>query len=195
MKKFITLLLSLGLFFTLTACNDTTDNGDVTKDSTSETTLDAANDTAVNEDTTASGTTVQSGNTYDILLSNGLTVSIGGNAAAFIREAGEPIDYMEAPSCVNEGYDKVYVFDGYSISTSPDADGNEYISELSLLSDTVLIGTGLSIGSNAAELDTQFGTNYTEEFGIRTYTLSAVRVSAIVEADFIISLTLTSTRY
>ena len=193
MKKFIKLFLSLSLFLTLAACTDTPDNGEDTK--TDDTTLDVTDDTTADEDTTAENTPSKSGDTYEIVLSNGLTVCIGGNAEEFISKAGEPIDYMEAPSCVNEGYDKVYVFDGYSISTSPDADRNEYISELSLLSDTVLIGNGLSIGSGAAELDTLFGTNYTEEFGIRTYTISAVRVSAIVESDVVIGLTLTSTRY
>ncbi len=195
MKKFITLLLSLGLFLTLAACTDTPDSGEDTKSNENETTLDVTDDTTADSDTTAENPPAQSGDTYEISLSNGLTVNIGGDAAAFISEAGEPIDYMEAPSCVNEGYDKVYVFDGYSISTSPDESGNEYISELSLLSDTVLFGNGLSIGSGAAELDTLFGTNYTEEFGIRTYTLSAVRVSAIVDSDVVIGLTLTSTRY
>ena len=97
MKKFAILLLSLILFLTLVSCTDTSNNNEETKSDRDETTLDASVDTTAVEDT-AENTPAKSGDTYNIALSNGLTVTIGGDSAAFISKAGEPIDYMEAPS-------------------------------------------------------------------------------------------------
>lgn len=187
MKKIITLLLSLALFTSLTACGGTSDNSNDTNDSTDETTIDTASDTKNDEESKNTATT------YEINLSNGLTVIIGGDADAFVSVAGEPLNYTEATSCIHEGYDKVYTFDGYNVTTSPDANGNQYVADLTLLSDAVIFDNGLSIGSGAAELDALFGTEYEELYGVRTYTLDAAKISVIVDADIVTSLSVSST--
>ena len=186
MKKIITLLLSLNLLIFLASCAGTSDNSNDTGNSTNETTVDTSSDTTSPEDIENTNTT------YEITLNNGLTVVIGGDADAFVSAAGEPIDYMEAMSCIHEGYDKVYTFDGYSVTTSPDANGNQYVSDLTLLSDAVVFDNGLSIGSGAAELDELFGTEYEEQFGVRSYMLDGAKVSVIVDADIVTSISVSS---
>ncbi len=183
MKKIITLLLSLSLLTSLTACGGTSDSGNDTDEAAGETTADNVSD--INDKNT--------GTTYEISLSNGLTVIIGGNAEDFVNAAGEALEYSEAPSCIHDGYDKVYIFDGYSVTTSPDANGNQYVANLTLTSDVVLFDNGLSIGSGAAELDELFGTEYEEQFGIRTYTLDAATVAVIVDGDIVTSISVSST--
>ncbi|MBQ8249900.1 MAG: hypothetical protein IJY93_08530 [Clostridia bacterium] len=182
MKKIITLLLSLSLLTALTACGGTSDNSSDTGENAGETTAN----------TSSEETDKITSTTYEVKLSNGLTVTIGGNAEDFVNAAGEPLEYTEATSCIHEGYDKVYTFDGYSVTTSPDASGNQYVSNLTLLSDVVLFDNGLSIGSGAAELDALFGTEYEEQFGVRTYTLDAVTVAVIVDGDIVTSISVNS---
>lgn len=183
MKKIITLLLSLALVASLTACGGTSDNSNDTVGGTDETTAD----------TKSSEENKNTATTYEINLSNGLTVVIGGDADTFVSTAGEVLNYAEATSCIHEGYDKVYTFDGYSVTTSPDANGNQYVSDLTLLSDAVIFDNGLSIGSGAAELDALFGTEYEELYGVRTYTLDGAKISVIVDADIVTSLSVSST--
>ncbi|MBQ2765569.1 MAG: hypothetical protein IJF48_01100 [Clostridia bacterium] len=179
MKKLIILLLSLTLIISLAACNETDGGNDTTKDTSSETT-EAPTDTTVNPpettvpDTTASEVSL----TYTLVFETGMTVTIGGPSEDFIASAGEPMDYMEAPSCIHEGYDKVYFYDWYSITTSPNANGEQYISEFSMLSDAVALkDSGLTVGSSAQAVEAVFGTDYDEQFGIRVYELDGATVS------------------
>ena len=186
MKKLTILLLALALCVCLAACDGNDDTPDTnvpdTTPAVNDDTDDGASDT--DEPDTAS--------TYTVSLGS-ISVTVGGDADALIASLGEPLDYMEAPSCIHEGYDKVYVFDGYSISTSPAADGTQYISELSLTSDVVAIDGTLMIGSSVSQLEAKFGTDFTEEFGIRTYTLEGATVSVILDGDTVSGITVLAT--
>lgn len=182
MKKILLILLALALAMSLAACvqtPDTTDTPDVT---TEPSATDAP-------DTTEPADDVSEGGGYTVSLGD-VTVNIGGDADALIAALGEPIDYMEAPSCIHEGYDKVYVFDGYSISTSPRADGTQYVSELSLTSDAAILDGTLMIGCSVADVEARFGTDYTEQFGIRSYDLGVATASVMLDGDVVVGITI-----
>ncbi len=179
MKKILLILLALTLGAALAACVQTPDTPDT--DDTTPPVSDTADTTEPSPDA--------SGDTYTVSLS-GTAVTIGGDADALIATLGEPLDYMEAPSCIHEGYDKVYVYDGYSISTSPRADGTQYVSELSLTSDVVAIDGTLMIGCDVSAIEAKFGTDYTEEFGIRSYALDGATASVMLDSDVVIGITI-----
>lgn len=197
MKNLLILLLTLSLALVLAACGETA-QGNVTDSGTNG----SGDDAPVSVDTTDSTESSDTSDTtapekvtiYAVKLDNGTVIELGGEADALIASLGDPVDYMEAPSCIHTGYDKVYTYDGYSINTSPAADGTQYIAELALLSDVVAFEDGLMIGGTAADVEAQFGTEFDEQFGVRTYKLDGVTVSITLDGDTVTGITLSSTR-
>ncbi len=180
MKRILLITLALVMLVSLVACGGNIDDTSDTDDTTD--TNDAA-------DTTEPVGDVSDGGAYTVSLGS-FSITIGGDADALNATLGEPLDYMEAPSCIHEGYDKVYVFDGYSISTSPKADGTQYVSELSLTSDVVAIDGTLMIGCDVSAIEAKFGTDYTEEFGIRSYALDGATASVMLDGDAVVGITI-----
>ncbi len=180
MKKFA-LLLTLALTLSLAACGETTpqnvDSGDTDTNSAVESEVsDSTEDT---EDKAVRST-------YTVNLDNGVTVVIGGESDSLIDTLGEPIGLLEAPSCIHEGYDRIYSFDGFSITTSPAADKTQYVAELAFLSDAVALDNGLTVGCEASLLDSVLGTEYEEQFGIRRYTpVPGITVTVVLDGDIV----------
>ncbi len=192
MKKLIILLLSLTLSLTV-SCGEVSPVNDDTKD-TETTSAEAITTDAATEDTEPADTVqVSQSSVFTAVLDNGITVIIGGDAEELISALGDPADYMEAPSCIHEGFDKVYTYDGYSITTSPAADKTQYIAELSLLSDAVALEGGLMIGSGVSDVEAVFGTDFEEQFGVRKYTLDGAAASIILDGDTVSGITISST--
>ena len=190
MKKLITALLMISALLTVscgdsgnpseTQNNDTNDTVDV--ESTDNTTAPNSKDTEKAPEVTTKAPTSA---TYECKLDNGNTIVIGTKAGDTIKALGEPVDFMEAPSCVHPGSDKVYTFDGFTVSTSPDANGIEYITELSLLSDVVALDNGIMIGSSADDVTAALGSDFTEKFGVRTYIIDDITISITFTDDYI----------
>ncbi|MBE6613297.1 MAG: hypothetical protein E7632_12485, partial [Ruminococcaceae bacterium] len=151
MKKFLAILLAALMAFTMAAC------GGAASDDTDA----AGNDAA----------SAQNHATCTVTLDSGAVIVIGGAANDTVSKLGDHIDYMEAPSCVHEGSDKVYTYDGYTVTTSPDAAGNEYVAELALTSDVVALDNGVYIGCTLDEVKAAFGDSFEESFGVCKFTL------------------------
>ena len=181
MKKILPLLLSLTLLAGCGAQSEIPETTDKT-DPTAETT---ASDTEPTGTTAAETTQKAAAETkktaYDVELDCGVTVTIGGDAAAELKKVtdklGKETDYMEAPSCVHPGSDKVYTFEGFTLTSSPDADGKEFIAELTFISDAVGFANGIMIGSTDADVTVEFGKDFTEKFGVRKYSVDGVSIT------------------
>ncbi len=170
MKKLIPLILLLSL---LTSCgSEVSPASDTSSDTSSEVTTKVSETTEATPDTTAQTVKAEP---YTVELDCGVSIAIGSDAdkalKAITDKLGDALDYMEAPSCVHEGSDKVYTFDGFTVSSSPDADSNEYIAELTFISDAVGFSNGIMIGSTDADIEAAFGSEFEENFGVRKYTL------------------------
>ncbi len=201
MKKSIILLLSaLIISSALFSCGGTPANaetGDTTASDVADTTTAGDETTSAPETTAAQETTSPDtsapaeASAYACELDNGFTVTIGAPVGTTIDDITAKLgqrDYMEAVSCVHPGYDKVYTFDGFTVSTSPAADGTEYITELTLISDEVSLANGVMIGSPKYDVNSAFGDNFEEKFGVRNYDLSGVKLSIIFTDDLVSSL-------
>ncbi len=178
MKKSLVLSLALSLLL-LSACGPDT----------------AVNDETSGESETSSKITdaaVTQG-TYTVTLEGGETFELGGSIGDVTSLYGEPVNVMEAPNCIREGNDTVYVFDAYSIMTSPSADGGYFLAEFTLLSDGAAFDGGVTIGSTADEVDAAFGTQYEENFGVRTYSLEGASISVVFADDTVSAITISST--
>lgn len=126
---------------------------------------------------------------YTCVFDNGVTVKLGSPAADALAALGDYSDMMEAPSCVHEGFDRVYTYAGlYTVLTSPDASGAEYIAEISLLSDLVALdvsGTYLMIGSAESDIKAAFGDPAEDAFGVQKYNLDGANLTVTVDGGVV----------
>lgn len=206
MKKFIALIAAasaLAVALSLSACSGEKTPAPTGTDPISTPSSDASGaadtDTASESEKTATEVTSAEStansqpdsSVYECALSDGEIVVIGAPVGDTIEKLDAKYgqtDYMEAVSCVHEGFDKVYTFTGFTVSTSPAADGTEYITELSLLSDETQLENGIMIGSASADVTSAFGEDFTEKFGVRVYEINGVKLSIIFTDDLVTAL-------
>ena len=197
MKKTLALLLLAALTVSMLSCGNDSTTPDTT-DSVSGTPDTAVTEAAVIGDETAAVTEVQTEapaqNTpavdgYTCVFDNGISVKLGSPAADALAVLGDYSDMMEAPSCVHEGFDRVYTYAGlYTVLTSPDASGAEYIAEISLLSDLVALdvsGTYLMIGSSESDIKAAFGEPAEDAFGVQKYNLDGANLTVTVDGGVV----------
>ena len=197
MKKTLSLLLLAALTASMLSCGNDSTTSDTT-DSISGTPDTAVTEAAVIGDETAAVTEAQTEapaqNTpavdgYTCVFDNGISVKLGSPAADALAVLGDYSDMMEAPSCVHEGFDRVYTYAGlYTVLTSPDASGSEYIAEISLLSDLVALdvsGTYLMIGSAESDIKAAFGDPAEDAFGVQKYNLDGANLTVTVDGGVV----------
>ena len=197
MKKTLALLLLAALTASMLSCGNDSTTPDTT-DSVSGTPDTAVTEAAVIGDETAAVTEAQTEapvqNTpavdgYTCVFDNGISVKLGSPAADALAVLGDYSDMMEAPSCVHEGFDRVYTYAGlYTVLTSPDASGAEYIGEISLLSDLVALdvsGTYLMIGSAESDIKAAFGDPAEDAFGVQKYNLAGANLTVTVDGGVV----------
>ena len=182
MKKLILIALASILAFSFCSC--TNDNAQNDESDTSSTVTETVEDSEKTESVTAK--------TYTVTLDNGKTFVLGASATELVADLGDPINLMEAPSCIHEGNDMVYTYDAFSIMTSPDGNGDQYLAELSFLSDAVAFDNGVTIGSSVSDVEAAFGNDCTEQFGVRTYELDGATLSIVLDGDTVTGITVSS---
>lgn len=135
--------------------------------------------------------------TYDCKLDNGVTIVVGSNATDTIKALtdtlGDYLDYMEAPSCVHEGSDKVYTYDGFTVSSSPAADGSEFITDITFTSDAVGLDNGIMIGSSGDDVTVAFGEDFEEQFGVRKYVSGDITLTITLSDNIVSALSISKT--
>ncbi len=176
MKKIIIALLSV--LFALTACTANGQNDTNTNDSA---------DTAVSLDESSSASEEDT-STYYIIEFEDKSISIGGVAEdEAIAALGEPSSITEAPSCVYEGVDRLFNYGAFTLTTTPDADGNDRITEFSVISDAISLKNGITIGSDKAAVEAAFGTDYTASFGVLKFALTGAEISIVLDDNNCVS--------
>lgn len=193
MKNILTLLLSAALVLTFASCsNQKGEVNDINAVVTDP--VETVETEATVTDETEPTVELPDIKVYSITLDNGTVISVGSYSDESVTSLGTPIDTMEAPSCIHEGFDRVYTFDGFSITTSPDKNGGQYLAEFTLLSDLVAFESGLAVGSPTAMLADTFGDTYEEQFGVRTYKLDGANVSVLVDGDIVSGITVSAVK-
>lgn len=184
MKKIFSLLLTGLLLLSAASCGTAEDN----------TGAEAVPSTEVSEAVSADGaqTTESAAAGYVCTFDDGTAIEMGAPAEDILAALDDPFNVAEAPSCIHEGMDRIYTFNGYTVTTSPDADGKDRIQEVALLSDAVMLEGGVSVGSTLDDAVKIFGSDYTEQFGVIQYTMENIMVSIVLDGDsYITSLVMT----
>ncbi len=191
MKKISMILLVSLLVSAMAACG--TDGTTETADTPSDHVVDngpAIADEAEGETEPESiaETEVQShASGYTCEFEEGFSVTIGAVADKLTETYGEAMNVAEAPSCIHEGTDRIYTYNGFTITTMPDGTGKDRIMEVSLLSDAVMLKGGVSIGSTAEDVKRVFGEDYTEQFGVWQFKKDGVNISVVLDEDACVS--------
>lgn len=108
-------------------------------------------------------------------------------ATSVLNVLGEPLTYLEAPSCAFQGTDRIYGFGSYEITTY-EKDGKEYIYDIYFLDDSVTTDEGIYIGCSKNDMEAAYGTEYQETSGSYIYTKDDMTLQFITEQDTIIAI-------
>lgn len=170
-KKLLATLLALSLCLALLAgCGGNADNSQNNSGNTS-------GDQSQNSGDTDSGEN-QAADLF-IFTSNGVEVKMNAEADPIVEALGEPVSSYEAPSCAFQGTDYIYTYDGFQINTYPLNDVN-YVSSVVLISDAVSTPEGLEIGGTLEDMVAAYGEDYTEEYGMYTYTRGDSQLAVLI---------------
>lgn len=119
-------------------------------------------------ETTKATSTVDSDYRWKAFNSQGVSVAPGDDMKHLLRELGDPKSTYEAPSCLFEGNDRVYSYQGFDINMAI-IDGKEICVAVFLTDESVKTPEGLTIGSSLAEMQKAFGDHDEEETGQYTW--------------------------
>lgn len=110
----------------------------------------------------------------------GIKIGINDEAAPIIEKLGEPMNYFEAPSCANEGMDKVYSYSGFEFTTYTKND-KDYISSIVFLDDTVTTREGITLNSTLDDMVAAYGSDYVQSYNQYSYSDGNCVLSFIIE--------------
>ena len=116
-----------------------------------------------------------------VVLEDGREIKLGAKADGVIVSLGEYEEMFEAPSCVHEGTDRVYTYTGFSVTTSPDENGDNIVTEVGIESSECKLANGLTVGSDVKDVEAVYGSDCTDAFGFITYTFDGVTISIVTD--------------
>lgn len=106
-----------------------------------------------------------------------LGVAIGGktyylreDSSALISALGEGYEYSEMVSCVYDGKDKTFAYDGITVSTVP-VDGKDVTEMITLTGGGYTTLRGIGVGSTIDGVKAAYGEKYFDD-GYLTYSIS-----------------------
>lgn len=102
---------------------------------------------------------------------HGVTVTVETPVEEILSQLGEDYDYAEAISCVYEGMDKTFDYDGATLYTYPDGDADRLM-ELYCTGD-VQTAKGLGLGASKDDVVKLYGSDFTEAGSVLSYALPA----------------------
>jgi len=106
-----------------------------------------------------------------VFTANGVSVTLGAEAAPIIKALGTYTHYLESPFCAGQGIGKTYSYPGFEVSTyqKNDTDGTHYIPLIVLKDDSIATPEGVSIGGTLQSMINAYGSGYSEDGGQYTY--------------------------
>lgn len=191
MKKILALILILTLFFCV-SCSAEPNIADESIDrqlpdnTVTEQSDETAENTAPDEITENTEET-----SYTCVFADGRQITLGEKADSFLASFGDYSDVMEAPSCIHEGFDRVYSFDGFTVTTSPDGSGFDYVVEVALTGWECVLENGIHVGSTMAGVEAVYGTEYEDLFGLIKYSLGSTEALFLIDGGVVANIAFT----
>jgi len=101
---------------------------------------------------------------------------------------GEPLGYLEAPSCAFDGIDRIFSFAGVQIHTYP-VEGRDLVHTISLRDDSVSTMEGIYLGESPEAVFRAYGNDYEQEFDMYTFTRGLTTLAFLIEDDMVVAIT------
>lgn len=114
-----------------------------------------------------------------------------GETADIEALLGKANDRLTAPSCVHEGDDTVYYYDGFEVVTSPSAAG-DYIISVTVSGEGIAAEEGFAVGDAFSSVDSLGAADEdlsAPDFGRYVYTRGDTSLTLLVTDDVISSIT------
>ena len=111
----------------------------------------------------------------------GNSILVPGGVRDITDLLGEPLDQQTAPSCVHEGDDIIYTYEGLEIATSP-SDKGQYVVSIMLTADNYKTAEGITIGDTAEDMKAAYG-EAEETFGRYVYTMGKSTLTFMTDGD------------
>ena len=118
--------------------------------------------------------------------SNGVSISVDGEAEAYISGLGEPLSYFESPSCAFGDLDKIYTYSGFELDTYS-LEGVDYVSAVIFKDDSVSTPEGISIGDSVDKVKEIYGEPESEESTIISYVKGKTKLCFLVQDGSVVS--------
>mgnify|MGYP003310227199 CR=1 FL=1 len=191
MKKILALILILTIFFCV-SCSAEPNNADesIDRQLTDNTVAEQSDE---NEESTAPDEITENTEetSYTCVFADGRQITLGEKADSFLASFGDYSDVMEAPSCIHEGFDRVYSFDGFTVTTSPDGSGFDYVVEVALTGWECVLENGIHVGSTMAGVEAVYGTEYEDLFGQIKYSLGSTEALFLIDGGVVANIAFT----
>lgn len=183
MKKIILLCLIAALVFSLASCvkEDAPDSDGNNKNDNTVVSGIGEGDGDANADTDKTAV-----NERVVALADGRAVELGSAADKAFALLGDYDDMYEAPSCVHEGYDRFYTYDGFSVTTSA-GEGGDIVTEFLIESSACVLSNGITVGSSAEDVTAAYGEDYTESFGAMKYEFDGMTLTVVTDGTSVTS--------
>ena len=118
--------------------------------------------------------------------SNGVSIAVDGEAAAYISGLGEPLSYFESPSCAFGDLDKIYTYSGFELDTYS-FDGIDYVSAVIFKDDSVSTPEGIAIGDSVDKVKEIYGEPESEEPTIISYVKGETKLCFLIQDGSVVS--------
>ena len=128
-------------------------------------------------------------NAFDMaVIINGKTYPVRVDSAEVLAALGDGYEYGETVSCVYDGYDKTFTYDGIVVSTVP-VDGKDVIEMFTITGPAYTTTRNITVGATRDEVIEAYGENYFAD-GYLTYTesgseenISEMRIQFLFDDD------------
>ncbi len=101
---------------------------------------------------------------------DGVKYDIRTDSAPLLAALGDDYEFSEQISCIYEGMDKSFTYDGLTISTVP-VDGKDIIEMFTITNDKYKTERGITVGASLEDVIAAYGDRYFDD-GYITYTAS-----------------------
>ena len=115
-------------------------------------------------------------------------IEMDQNMVDVIEMLGTPMGEFVIPSCAFDGYDRVFSFPGIQIHTYPLGD-DDFVHTISLRDDTVTTKNGIFLGRSFVDVKEAYGDEFTQEYGMVTFTRGQTTLSFLIENNMVIAIT------
>lgn len=98
------------------------------------------------------------------------TIHMNDDADIVFKTLEKPDTCFEQESCVYQGTDRTYTYEGFELGTYTKSGASEKVKRVVILDDSVTTPEGLMIGSGFEDMTNAYGTGYEKEDDTYCYT-------------------------